>query len=62
MNIHLTFQDFAKLAANGKLEKDGATISFDRPVLAEVKIDPHVKSGRVAFYLDETDDRRFTEL
>jgi hypothetical protein len=62
MNIELTFQDFAKLAANGKLEKDGTTITFGRPVLAELTVDPQAKTGKVAFYLDETDDRRLAAL
>lgn len=58
MNIELTFQDFTKLAAQGKLEKDGVTITFGRPVLPEITIDPKAKTGKVVFYLDETDDRR----
>jgi hypothetical protein len=60
MNIHLTFTDFSKLAANGKLEKDGATLTYSRPVIAEIEIDPNAKTGKVVFFLDETDDRRLT--
>ena len=62
MNIELTFQDFAKLAANQKLEKDGTTITFGRPVLSEVITDPKAKTGKVVFYLDESDDRRLTAI
>jgi hypothetical protein len=57
MNIDLTFEDLVKLAANGKLEKDGTTITVGRPVLPEVTIDPVGKSGKVVFSLDETDPR-----
>jgi hypothetical protein len=58
MNIELTFQDFVKLAGNGKLEKDGATITFRRPILTDITVDPRAKTGKVVFYLDETDDKR----
>jgi len=58
MNIELTFQDFTKLAENGKLEKDGVMITFGRPILAKITIDPQAKTGKVVFSLDETDDRR----
>ncbi|SPF48602.1 hypothetical protein SBA4_3950008 [Candidatus Sulfopaludibacter sp. SbA4] len=62
MTIHLTFQDLSKLAANGQTEKDGVTIVFGRPILSKIEIDPKAKTGKVVFYLDETDDRRFAEL
>ena len=62
MNIELTFQDFAALAANGNLKKDGVNITFGRPVLATITGDPHAKTGQVVFYLDETDDRRLSAL
>jgi hypothetical protein len=62
MTIHLTFQDFSKLAASGQIEKDGVTIMFGRPVLAKVEIDANAKTGTVVFHLDETDDRRLAEL
>lgn len=56
MKIDLTFEDIVALAANGKLEKGGATITFGRPVLAEITLDPRYrKSGKVVFYLDEHD-------
>ena len=58
MNIELTFKDFALLAVNGTLEKDGVKITFGRPVLATIASDPHAKTGQVVFYLDEGDDRR----
>lgn len=54
--LRLSFQDFAKLAANGSLVKDGVTIAFDRPVLSEVTVNPG-KGGKALFYLDETDER-----
>ena len=59
MNIELTFQDFVKLAANGKPEKNGATVTFDRPVFPQITIDPKANTGKVVFQLDEADDRRF---
>ena len=62
MNIELTFQDFTALAANGTLKKDGANITFGRPVLATINIDPQAKTGNVVFYLDETDDKRLSAL
>lgn len=57
MNIVLAFDDFTELSANGRLEKDGVTVTFGRPVLAEVEIDPTKGSGKVVFYLDEADER-----
>jgi hypothetical protein len=57
MDIELTFQDLMKLAASGKLETGGTTITIGRPVLPEVTIDPHGKSGKVVFSLDEADPR-----
>jgi hypothetical protein len=42
---------------HGKLEKDSAAITFGRPVLAGVTSNPLDKSGRVAFSLDEADER-----
>jgi hypothetical protein len=61
MNISLTFQDLAKLAANGKLEKDRNTISVDRPLLPHVKISPDGKQGFVRFTTDESDHSRRSE-
>jgi hypothetical protein len=62
MDIELTFQDFAALAANGKLEKGTVNITFRRPILSTVTIDPRAKTGKAEFYLDETDDARLTAL
>jgi hypothetical protein len=50
MDIHLSFQDFSKLAASGRLEKDGTPITFGRPVLAEIEINPKAKTGKVCFF------------
>lgn len=46
-----------KLAAIGELETGGTTITIGRPVLPKVTIDPHGKSGKVVFFLDEGDPR-----
>jgi hypothetical protein len=57
MRIELSFHDFVRLAVDQMLDKDGVTITYGRPVLAEIKIegsDPP-KSGKVVFYLDDTD-------
>ncbi len=32
------------------------------PVLAKVELDTNLKTGKVVFFLAETDDRRFTEF
>jgi hypothetical protein len=56
MEVKLTFQDFAKLAANHKVEKDGVVLTFERPVLSEVTFNPG-KGGKAVFFLDETDER-----
>jgi hypothetical protein len=50
MDIQLSFQDFSKLAANGRLEKDGTTITFARPVLAEIEIDPQENRQGFIFF------------
>jgi hypothetical protein len=50
------------LAKDGTLEKEGVTISFGRPILAEMDINPQAKTGKVAFFLDETDERRVSEF
>jgi hypothetical protein len=60
MEVKLTFQDFAKLAANQKVEKDGVTLTFERPVLSEGTFNPG-KGGKVVFFLDETDPRSGAE-
>ena len=57
MSIQLSFQDFVRLATYQTLDKDGVTITYGRPVLAEIEIDGNnpPKSGKVVFHLDETD-------
>jgi len=55
MTIELTFGDLTKLATDRKLDKDGTTFVINRPVLTEITIDSQAKSGKVVFFLDETD-------
>ena len=55
MNISLTFSDLAKLAANGKVEKDGNTLSVSRPILPDVAISADGLRGFVRFTVDESD-------
>jgi hypothetical protein len=68
MNIHLAFVDLVRLGKDGKLEKDGVTITFGRPVLSEVTVnakDDPPKSGKVAFFWmnqKQVDLRRTTHL
>lgn len=57
MTLELSFDDFVKLAANGQLQKEGINVVFNRPVLTEITADPKAKSGKVVFYLDETDPK-----
>ena len=57
MNIPLTFSDLAKLAANGKIEKDGNTLSVSRPILPYVSVSPDGLWGSVRFTVDESDPR-----
>jgi hypothetical protein len=56
------FSRFLKVGREQTLEKDGVTITFDRPVLSKVAIDPKAKTGEVVFFLDEDDDRRLNEF
>jgi hypothetical protein len=53
----LTFSDLAKLAANGKVEKDGNTLSLSRPILPAVSVSPDGLRGFVRFTVDESDAR-----
>jgi hypothetical protein len=63
IHVNLSFRDLITLAENCTLEKDGITISFSRPIMAQLKkIDQVKKRGEVFFYLDQTDPRRFDEL
>jgi hypothetical protein len=55
-HIDLTFADLVKLM-HGKLEKNGVTITFRRPVLTKVTGNPLDKSGEITFFLDEADER-----
>jgi hypothetical protein len=57
MDISLTWQDLTKLAANGKVEKDGNTISVGRPVVPDLEVSPDGLKGFVRFTVDETDPR-----
>jgi hypothetical protein len=60
--IDLTFRDLMRLAVDNKIEKDGVTVRYDRPVLSKVTVYPRAKTGRVEFFIDETDDRRYAEF
>ena len=57
MKINLTFSDIAKLAVNGKVEKDGNTLSVSRPILPDVSVSPDGLRGFVRFTVDESDPR-----
>ena len=54
MNIYLTFTDLAKLAADGKVEKDGNTLSVSRTILPDVEISADGLRGFVRFTVDES--------
>jgi hypothetical protein len=54
MDISLTFSDLAKLAANGKVEKDGNTLSVSRPILPDVKMSADGLRGFVRFTVNES--------
>jgi hypothetical protein len=51
IEIHLTWHDLLKLAANGRVEKEGNTLIVDRTVL------PSIEGGSVHFTLDDSDPR-----
>jgi hypothetical protein len=57
MNISLTFSDLTKLAVNGKVEKDGNTLSVSRPILPDVETSADGLRGFVRFTVDESDPR-----
>jgi hypothetical protein len=57
MDISLTWQDLTKLAANGKVDKDGITITVGRPVLPDLQVSPDGLKGFVRFTVDESDPR-----
>jgi hypothetical protein len=54
MNISLTFSDLAKLAVNGKVEKDGNTLSVSWPILSDVSVSADGTQGFVRFSMDES--------
>jgi hypothetical protein len=60
MKVDLTFSDLAKLAVNGKVEKDGNTLSVSRPILPDVSVSPDGLQGFVRFTVDESDPRSKT--
>jgi hypothetical protein len=55
MDISLTWQDLVKLAANGKVEKDGNTISVLKPVFPHLQLSPDGLTGVVRFEVDDSD-------
>jgi hypothetical protein len=54
MDIPLTWGDLVKLASNGKVEKDGNTLSVSRPVLPDLQISADGLRGFVRFTVDES--------
>ena len=55
VNIYVTFTDLAKLAADGKVEEDGNTLSVSRTILPHVEISADGLRGFVRFTVDESD-------
>jgi hypothetical protein len=55
MNISLTFSDLTKLAVNGKVQKDGNTLTVGRPILPDVSVSADGLRGFVHFAVDESD-------
>ena len=54
MDIPLTWIDLVKLASNGKVEKDGNTLSVSRPVLPDLQISEDGLRGFVRFTVDDS--------
>jgi hypothetical protein len=54
MDIPLTWGDLVKLASNGKVEKDGNTLSVSRPILPDLQISADGLRGFVRFTVDES--------
>jgi hypothetical protein len=54
MDIPLTWGDLVKLASDGKVEKDGNTLSVSRPVLPDLQISADGLRGFVRFTVDES--------
>jgi hypothetical protein len=57
MQVDLTMKDLIALAMTSKLEKDGLTLTINRPILTEIKDDTKGSKTEVLFFLDETDPR-----
>jgi hypothetical protein len=58
MDIPLTWGDLVKLASNGKVEKDGNTLSVSRPILPDLQISADGLRGFVRFTVDESNPFR----
>jgi hypothetical protein len=54
MDIPLTWVDLVKLASNGKVEKDGNTLSVSRAILPDLQISADGLRGFVRFTVDES--------
>jgi hypothetical protein len=52
MDISLTWGDLVKLASNGKVEKEGNTLSVSRPILPDLQISADGLRGFVRFTVD----------
>lgn len=57
MKITLDWNDLLKLAVNGNVEKDGVTVTVERPMLPDVSVSADGKRGFVRFTVDEHDPR-----
>lgn len=57
MTITLTWEDFSKLAANGTVDKDGATIKVGAGILPGINVLADPEDKFVAFTLDSSDPR-----
>jgi hypothetical protein len=55
--LRLSLSDLTKLAVNGKVEKDGNTLSVSRPILPDVETSADGLRGFVRFTVDESDPR-----
>jgi hypothetical protein len=54
MDIPLTWGDLVQLASNGKVEKDGNTLTVSRPVLPDLQTSADGLRGFVRFTVDES--------
>ena len=57
MQVELTINDLIALAANSELEKDGVTLTINRPVLTRITAGGPGPKAEVLFFLDESDPR-----